>query len=209
MMCRILIVAMELLHRIKNKGKNMRVKYLGIVALMLSVAACGNSSSSEQNSDSGYTIDTTVSEMSNSDADVTSDVDAGNLYLEIVNPVNCAVSAITELENANSMGDGTVDPSVLPEMKDLYSALGAARERAVRDFLEVEWPSTVAPDIEMLAREWSKAARAETGISTVVDLGAYNVAMSALLELWANSEANPGYIRSSLGVGPASETDQC
>jgi hypothetical protein len=69
--------------------------------------------------------------------------------------------------------------------------------------------STVAPDIEMLAREWSKAARAETGISTVVDLGAYNVAMSALLELWANSEANPGYIRSSLGVGPASETDQC
>jgi aspartate/methionine/tyrosine aminotransferase len=49
----------------------------------------------------------------------------------------------------------------------------------------------------------------ETGISTVVDLGAYNVAMSALLELWANSEANPGYIRSSLGVGPASETDQC
>lgn len=209
MMCRILIVAMELLHRIKNKGKNMRVKYLGIVALMLSVAACGNSLSSEQNSDSGYTIDTTVSEMSNSDADVTSDVDAGNLYLEIVNPVNCAVSAITELENANSMGDGTVDPSVLPEMKDLYSALGAARERAVRDFLEVEWPSTVAPDIEMLAREWSKAARAETGISTVVDLGAYNVAMSALLELWANSEANPGYIRSSLGVGPASETDQC
>jgi len=201
-------------HGVKNfgsriKGKRMRVKYLGFAALMLSVVACGNSSSSEQISDPGYTIDTTVSEMSNSDGDVTSDVDAGNLYLEIVNPVNCAVFAITELENANSMGDGTVDPSALPEMKDLYSALGAARERAVRDFLEVEWPSTVAPDIEMLAREWSKAARAETGISTVVDLGAYNVAMSALLELWANSEANPGYIRSSLGVGPASETDQC
>jgi hypothetical protein len=107
------------------------------------------------------------------------------------------------------MGDGTVDPSVLPEMKYLYSALGAARERAVRDFLEVVWPSTVATDIEMLAREWSKAARAETAISTVVDLGAYNIAMTNYLDLLKNSDANPGYIRSALGVGPATETDQC
>ena len=161
MMCRILIVAMELLHRIKNKGKNMRVKYLGIVALMLSVAACGNSSSSEQNSDSGYTIDTTVSEMSNSDADVTSDVDAGNLYLEIVNPVNCAVSAITELENANSMGDGTVDPSVLPEMTyPGYPGMPCIRPSQLRkEFQSVKNPQK--RDLEMNSfrpREWPKGS---------------------------------------------------
>ena len=187
----------------------MRLKSLGFVSLVLLVVACGNSSVSEQVSDPGYTVDTTISEISSSDVDEMSGVEAGFRYLEIVNPVNCAIRAISDLENANSMGDGTVDPSALPEMKDLYSALGAARERAVRDLLEVEWPSTVATDIEMLAREWSKAARAETGISTVVDLGAYNVAMSTLVEFWANSEANPGYIRSALGVGPATETDQC
>jgi hypothetical protein len=187
----------------------MRLKSLGFVSLILLVVACGNSSVSEQVSDPGYTVDTTISDISGSDVDEMSGVEAGFLYLEIVNPVNCAIRAISDLENANSMGDGTVDPSVLSEMKYLYSALGAARERAVRDFLEVEWPSTVATDIEMLAREWSKAARAETGISTVVDLGAYNLAMSTLVEFWANSEANPGYIRSALGVGPATETDQC
>jgi len=187
----------------------MRLKSLGFVPLILLVVACGNSSVSEQVSDPGYTVDTTISETSNSDVDEMSGVKAGILYLEIVNPVNCEVRAISELENANSMGDGTVDPSVLPEMKYLYSALGAARERAVRDFLEVEWPSTVATDIEMLAREWSKAARAETAISTVVDLGAYNIAMTNYLDLLKNSDANPGYIRSALGVGPATETDQC
>ena len=109
----------------------MRLKSLGFVPLILLVVACGNSSVSEQVSDPGYTVDTTISETSNSDVDEMSGVKAGILYLEIINPVNCEVRAISELENANSMGDGTVDPSVLPEMKYLYSALGAARERAV------------------------------------------------------------------------------
>jgi hypothetical protein len=179
------------------------------LVVTLTLSACGSSSSSDAISDSGNTIYSAVPDSVASVSGAMNDDDAGELYLEIVNPVNCEVRAISELENANSMGDGTVDPSVLPEMKYLYSALGAARERAVRDFLEVEWPSTVATDIEMLAREWSKAARAETAISTVVDLGAYNIAMTNYLDLLKNSDANPGYIRSALGVGPATETDQC
>ncbi len=179
------------------------------LAVTLTLSACGSSSSSDAISDSGNTIFSAVPDSVVSVSGAMNDDDAGELYLEIVNPVNCEVRAISELENANSMGDGTVDPSVLPEMKDLYSALGAARERAVRDFLEVEWPSTVATDIEMLSREWSKAARAETAISTVADLGAYNIAMTNYLDLLKKSDANPGYIRSALGVGPATETDQC
>jgi hypothetical protein len=179
------------------------------LVVTLTLSACGSSSSSDAISDSGNTIYSAVPDSVASVSGAMNDDDAGELYLEIVNPVNCEVRAISELENANSMGDGTVDPSVLPEMKYLYSALGAARERAVRDFLEVVWPSTVATDIEMLAREWSKAARAETAISTVVDLGAYNIAMTNYLDLLKNSDANPGYIRSALGVGPATETDQC
>jgi hypothetical protein len=135
--------------------------------------------------------------------------EAGQSYLEIVNPVNCASRVIVDLENSNSLGDGTVDPAVLSDVKAAAAVLASARETAVRSLLGQNWPSIVAPDIEVLARDWSKAARAEFAISEAVDLGAFNLAISGYRELLSNSQANPGFIRASLGIGPASETDMC
>ena len=61
----------------------------------------------------------------------------------------------------------------------------------------------------MIAREWSKAARAEFGISVAIDQSTYTLEMNSYNSLLSSSDANPGYIRSALGIGPANETDQC
>ena len=135
--------------------------------------------------------------------------DAGIVYLEIVNPVNCANRTITELESANSLGDGTADPEALSELLSAFGKLAAARQIAFRSLMSEKWPDVVAPDIELLARDWAKAAIAEELISVAVDVGAYNVAGSSYLDLKSKSLANPGFIRATLGLGPADETDQC
>jgi hypothetical protein len=169
------------------------------LAVTLALSACGNSSSSDAISDTGNTIYSAVPDSA----------DAGELYLEIVNPVNCLYTEIINLQNMNSLGDGTVDPAALPGLQVLFSELSSERENAVRSFLGNSWPNKVANDIELLARDWSKVARAELALSEAVDQGAYTLGMDSLNAFFNTAEANPGYIRSALGIGPAAETDRC
>jgi hypothetical protein len=179
------------------------------LAVTLALSACGNSSSSDAISDTGNTIYSAVPDSAASSSDAMNDADAGELYLEIVNPVNCLYTEIINLQNMNSLGDGTVDPAALPGLQVLFSELSSERENAVRSFLGNSWPNKVANDIELLARDWSKVARAELALSEAVDQGAYTLGMDSLNAFFNTAEANPGYIRSALGIGPAAETDRC
>jgi hypothetical protein len=179
------------------------------LAVTLALSACGNSSSSDAISNSGNTIYSAVPDSAVSGSDEINDAYAGELYLEIVNPVNCLYAEIINLQNMNSLGDGTVDPSALAGLQVLFRDLSSERENAVRSFLGNSWPSKVASDIELLARDWSKVARAELAISEAVDQGAYTLGMDSLNAFSSTAEANPGYIRSALGIGPAAETDRC
>lgn len=186
--------------------RHMRWFSICVGALLVS---CGDGSSSQvqQNgltSDSMASVSTTLENNG-----VLTVSESGAIYLEIVNPVNCANRAVTDLESANSLGDGTVDPAVLPELKSAVGKLAAARQVAFRSFMSKKWPDVVAPDIEIMARDWANAANAEESISGAVDLGVYNVLLASYRDLMSKSSANPGFIRATLGVGPASETDQC
>ena len=187
----------------------MRFMRLGVIVMMFSLASCGSGSPTTEPIDSGFSVDTTQIDSSGQGEGALSEVDAGRLYLEIVNPVNCTYWEIVDIQNANSLGDGTVDPAALFELQTMFDVLSSAREAAVRSFLDNSWPEIVAADIEMIAREWSKAARAEFGISVAIDQSTYTLEMNSYNSLLSSSDANPGYIRSALGIGPANETDQC
>lgn len=134
---------------------------------------------------------------------------AGQTYLDIVNNVNCAFKEVVKLQNANALGDGTVDLAALPDLQRAIKILSSEREAAVRSLVGTTWPEIVAADIETLAREWSLGARAELAISEAVDGATYTLEMNRYNDLTSSPKANPGYIRSVLGLGPASETDQC
>ena len=134
-------------------------------------------------------------------------VDFGQRYLEIVNDVNCTGSEMEKLEKENSLGDGTIDPAVMGDMRKLYEKLASFREKAVRELLGESWPNEVATEIDLIAKYWSTAARQEQFISATEDLGQYNLAASKYLQL--QPSGNPGFVRAQLGVGPASETSKC
>ena len=180
-----------------------------MVCVGASLVSCGNGSS-PQVQENGLTSDSMASVSSTLENNGALTVsEAGAIYLEIVNSVNCASRAITDLESANSLGNGTFDPAALPELKSAFGKLAAARQIAFRSLMSTKWPDVIAPDIELMARDWAKAANAEEFMSGVVDLGAYNVAGASYADVVSKSTANPGFIRATLGVGPASETDQC
>ena len=134
-------------------------------------------------------------------------VDFGQRYLEIVNDVNCTALEIDKLEKDNSLGDGTVDPAVMGDIRNLYEKLASFREKAVRELLGESWPNEVATEIDLIARDWSTAARQEQFMSTTEDLGQYNLAISKYIQL--QPSGNPGFVRAQLGVGPGSETNKC
>lgn len=134
-------------------------------------------------------------------------VDFGQRYLEIVNDVNCTFLEIDKLEKENSLGDGTFDPAVMDDIRNLYERLASFRERAVRELLGESWPNDVADEIDLIARDWTMAARQEQYISTTEDLGQYNLAVSKYIQL--QRSGNPGFVRAQLGVGPSSETNKC
>lgn len=186
--------------------RSKRLTLIGVVAVLVS---CGSGSSSIVQ-ESGQITDSLASPSSAAVATGTLTVaDAGAVYLEIVNPVNCATHIVLDLESANSLGDGTINPSVLSEMKSAFAVLGGARQNAFRSLMAQKWPDVIASEIDIMARDWAKAANAEEFISGVVDIGAYNVAVASYVELMSKVSSNPGYIRATLGVGPASETDRC
>ena len=91
----------------------MRFMRLGVIAIMFSLVSCGNSPSITESTDGGFSIDTTQIDPSGQGEGVLSESDAGRLYLEIVNSVDCAYWEIVDIQNANSLGDGTVDPAAL------------------------------------------------------------------------------------------------
>lgn len=132
---------------------------------------------------------------------------SGQRYLEIVNEVNCLVESILALERKNSLGDGSYDPAKLPDAQILFAKLANAREVAVRNLLDENWPQGVGAEIDLIARDWSKIARTEVLLAEAPDLGAYNQLIAGYQAfVW---EGNPGYVRSQLGVGPATETNNC
>ena len=133
----------------------------------------------------------------------------GSTYLTVVNSVNCIMRSILATQNLHLLGDGTIDPVAIDELRTLYSKLSSARQVAVRELLEREWPEVVAGDIELLARDWAKQARLESDISQANDLGQWNSAISRSNGHISSAASNPGYIRASLGLGEASVTDQC
>ena len=191
----------------------MRFMRLSLIGVIVSLISCGGGSSSMVQEE-GQTTEapapiTTAPNSTAVETGTLTVADAGTVYLEIVNPVNCAVHKATDLESANSLGDGTTDPSVLSELKSAYAAIGAARQVAFRSLMEQRWPDAIASDVETLARDWAKVAIAEESLSSAVDVGQWNVYMTAFLELRSKTTANPGFIRATLGVGPASETDRC
>lgn len=186
----------------------MKIRLL-FVGLAILTASCGSVSQSSEQVASEVSAETSISIASGSISESLTSVEAGQTYLEIVNSVNCTYREIVDLQNANSLGDGTADPAVLPELQALFAVLASAREIAVRSFLGSNWPESVKADIDLLAREWSKGARAERALAEAVDQGAYTLDMNGYNALMSTSSANPGYIRATLGVGPASETDHC
>jgi hypothetical protein len=133
--------------------------------------------------------------------------EAGANYLDIVNEVNCISKEIREYEDDNYVGNGSISIDSLGGLKPYYSRLSVAREEAVRNLLASKWPSTVAPEIEKLARDWSSFARVELSISRAPDVAVWNQLITKASEF--NFESNPSFIRSLLGVGTAEETDDC
>lgn len=131
----------------------------------------------------------------------------GQTYLDIVNEVNCLVESMLTLERQNSLGDGSFNPAILPDAQLLLAKLADAREVAVRNLLNETWPVEVDAEIDLIARDWSKVARTELLLADAPDLGTYNQLADGYRSFtW---EGNPGYVRSQLGVGPASQTNDC
>jgi len=134
---------------------------------------------------------------------------AGDAYLEIINPVNCAAKDLLAFEADNSLGDGTVDPARFDSYMTKWKALGDARQVAYRALLDAEWPADVDPEIVLLAKDWASGAQREQSISQSADVGLYNVAVQAMLANPPETSGNPGYIRALLNLGTAEETDRC
>ena len=133
---------------------------------------------------------------------------AGKRYLEIVNPVNCANRAHLAFEEAHSLGDGTIDPTVLNELQSLIGEKASARQTAFRQMLDYAWPSKVKSEIDVLAADWAKVAVLQQRLADAYDLGAYN-SLAADMKSQPQGQGNPGLIRGLLGLGTAEETDQC
>ena len=192
-----------------EKGvRSMKIRFL-ILGLVIFMVSCGSGSKSSEQVVSEISAASSISIAPGPISGSLTSGEAGQTYLEIVNSVNCTYREIVDLQNANSLGDGTADPAVLPELQALFGVLASAREIAVRSFLGSNWPESVKSDIDLLAREWSKGARAERALAEAVDQGAYTLDMNGYNALMSASSANPGFIRATLGVGPASETDHC
>ena len=139
--------------------------------------------------------------------------EAARRYLQIVNPVNCAVNAFLAFEAENNFDDGSMPASLLDEALAHWGDQAVARQVAYRELLDEPWPTEVAEEIDLLARAWAQQAQEEQSLSESGSLGAYNSTLQFLLAnggFAADAEpANPGLIRATLGLEPSSVTDNC
>ena len=135
-------------------------------------------------------------------------VSAGQKYLEIVNPVNCASRGLLAIEEANSLGDGTIDPSALGEIQAGSGLVATTKQTAFRQLLDYNWPSSVQSEIDILAADWARQASMYQQLADAYDLGAYNTTLTDF-KAQPPGAGNPALIRGLLGVGAAAETDQC
>lgn len=137
-----------------------------------------------------------------------SSTDAGSRYLEIVNPVNCALERIQAIERGASLGDGSFDPMALGSVQAGFAELASLRRTAVRELLNEKWPGSVSGEMDAMAEMWALVAERERNLADAYDLGAYNLLavqhMNSPLE-----GANPGLIRAQLDLGSAEETNRC
>jgi hypothetical protein len=133
---------------------------------------------------------------------------AGQKYLEIVNPVNCASRGLLAIEEANSLGDGTIDPSALGEIQAGFGLVAITKQTAFRQLLDYNWPSSVQSEIDILAADWARQASMYQQLADAYDLGAYNTTLTDF-KAQPPGAGNPALIRGLLGVGAAAETDQC
>jgi hypothetical protein len=133
---------------------------------------------------------------------------AGQKYLEIVNPVNCAIRSELAIEEANSLGDGTIDASALGDIQTAAGLVASTKQTAFRQMLDYTWPSNVQSEIDTLAADWARQAGWYQQLADAYDLGAFN---SILTDIKAQpqGDGNPALIRGLLEIGAAAETDQC
>jgi hypothetical protein len=134
--------------------------------------------------------------------------DPGERYLAAINPVNCLVEELGRLERQASLGDGSFDAAVLPQVQDVWGRLASARRTAVRVLLNDSWPTDVDAEIRKLASIWAQAAERNQALADAYDLGVYNVTIQSFNNNPLD-EPNPGLIRALLNVGSAQETNRC
>lgn len=137
-----------------------------------------------------------------------SPTDAGSRYLEIVNPVNCALERIQAIERSASLGDGSFDPMALGAVQDGLAELASLRRTAVRELLNEKWPSNVSGEMGAIAETWALAAEREQSLADAYDLGAYNLLAAQHMSNPLKG-ANPGLIRAQLNLGSAVQTNRC
>ena len=181
----------------------LKIGVIGLAALSLSCSP----GKGEGNGDAQLPADSKIEASTDVSGATLSDTQAGLLYLEIVNDVNCLMRRYDSIQRSYSYGDGTFDNAALPELQPVFGEASQAREIAVRRFLENTWPDSVAADIDLMARDWSRFARLEWRASRAADPGEFEGISNEINNF--NQQANPGYIRATLGIGPASETDKC
>lgn len=132
----------------------------------------------------------------------------GERYLAAINPVNCLIEELGRLERQASLGDGSFDAAVLPQVQDVWGRLASARRTAVRVLLNDSWPTDVDAEIRKLASIWAQAAERNQALADAYDLGVYNVTIQSF-DNNPLDEPNPGLIRALLNVGSAQETNRC
>ena len=138
------------------------------------------------------------------------DIDtAGRRYLEIVNPVNCAMKSLLAFEGEHGNGTTILDPSLFDDYMAQWSRVASARQGAYRQLVGETWPLTATADVSALARAWATQAQTEQALSESQNVELYNAAAQRMLDNSSGSTANPGMIRALLNLAPATETDRC
>ncbi|CAB4633029.1 MAG: hypothetical protein F2612_02345 [Actinobacteria bacterium] len=166
--------------------KKILTSSIFVTALLL-VAGCGGSSTSSSDSTAAVNSETMTSEAPDSPG--ISMEEAGQRYVEIVTPTNCALTRYSETENSYSIGNAQIDLSGIDELTGLVGEVASARQQAVEDLVRGEWPETVKSDIEQMAIFWAGVQRAEVTVSQSTDTGTWNDSIAQWKSKVASSDS--------------------